>query len=50
MTSVEFPEDLWRAVKDRALDEQTSLRAVLIAALDLYLKTKPKKKGASNAR
>ncbi len=48
-TSLEIPEELWRAAKVRAIDEGSDLRAVIIAALELYLKTKPKK-GASNAR
>jgi hypothetical protein len=37
-----MPESLWRRVKVRALDERTDLRAVVLAALDAYLKTKPK--------
>ncbi len=37
-TTVELPEDLWRAAKIRAMDERSDLRSVLIAALDAFLK------------
>lgn len=36
-TTVELPQDLWRASKIRAMDEQTDLRSVVIAALRAYL-------------
>lgn len=45
-TTVELPEPLWRAAKIRAMDERTDFRSVVIAALDAYLRTKPKKGGA----
>lgn len=48
-TSLEIPEELWRATKIRVIDEGSDLRAVIIAALELYLKTKPKKE-ATRAR
>lgn len=38
-TTVELPQDLWRASKIRALDDQTDLRSVVIAALRAYLET-----------
>ena len=41
-TTVDLPETLWRAAKIRALDERSDLRAVVIAALETYLKAKPK--------
>ena len=44
-TTVELPESLWRAAKIRAMDERTDLRRVIIAALEGYLKTKPRKEG-----
>lgn len=44
-TTVDLPEPLWRAAKLRAMDERTDLRAVVIAALEAYLKTKRKKEG-----
>jgi len=44
-TTLEIPEDTWRAAKIRALDEGTDFRSVVIAALTLYLATKPKKGG-----
>ena len=42
-TTVELPEELWRAAKIRAMDERSDLRSVLIAALATYLK--PSRKG-----
>ena len=36
-TTVELPQELWRASKIRAMDEQTDLRSVVIAALKAYL-------------
>ena len=41
-TTVDLPETLWRAAKIRALDERSDLGAVVIAALETYLKAKPK--------
>ena len=37
-TTVELPQDVWRAAKIRAMDEQTDLRSVVISALRAYLK------------
>jgi hypothetical protein len=37
-TTVELPQELWRAAKIRAMDEQTDLRSVVIAALGVYLR------------
>jgi hypothetical protein len=45
-TTVDLPEELWRAAKIRAMDERTDLRSVIIAALDAHLKAKPKRGGA----
>ncbi len=42
-TTVDLPEALWRAAKIRAMDERKDLRSVIIAALEAYLKAKPKK-------
>jgi hypothetical protein len=36
-TTVDLPQALWRAAKIRALDDQTDLRSVVIAALRAYL-------------
>lgn len=36
-TTVDLPQELWRAAKIRAMDEQTDLRSVVIAALRAYL-------------
>ena len=44
-TTVDLPESLWRAARIRAMDERTNLRKVVIAALEGYLKTKPRKEG-----
>jgi hypothetical protein len=44
-TTVDLPADLWRAVKLRATYEpDKSLRAVMLAALQLYLATPPTQK------
>ena len=37
-TTVELPEELWRAAKIRAMDERADLRTVLIRALENYLR------------
>jgi hypothetical protein len=42
-TTVELPEEIWRAAKIRAMDERTDFRSVVIVALEAYLKTKAKK-------
>ena len=44
-TSVDLPEPLWRSVKIRAIDEGSDLRTIVIEALELYLKQKPRKEG-----
>ena len=36
-TTVDLPQPLWRAAKIRAMDEQSDLRSVIIAALRKYL-------------
>ncbi len=38
-TTVELSDALWRRAKVRAVDERSDLRAVIIAALEMYLKT-----------
>lgn len=45
-TTVDLPEDIWRAAKIRAMDERKDLRSVIIEALAAHLKNKPKKGGA----
>ena len=42
-TTIELPEPLWKAAKVRAMDERKDLRAVVIAALEAYLKTRAKR-------
>lgn len=44
-TSVELPEALWHKAKQRALDERTDLRALIIRGLELVLARKPRKGG-----
>ena len=39
-TTVELPQDLWRAAKIRAVNENTDLRSVIIAALSSYLRSR----------
>ena len=43
-TTVDLPEDLWRATKIRAMDDRTDLRSVIIAALETYLNNRSPKK------
>jgi hypothetical protein len=38
-TTVDLPQELWRAAKIRAMDDHTDLRSVVIAALRTYLQT-----------
>ena len=38
-TTVDLPQELWRAVKIKAVNEQSDLRSVVIAALRAYLKS-----------
>jgi hypothetical protein len=38
-TTIEFPPDVWRAAKIRAMDERTDFRAVVVKALRAYLAT-----------
>lgn len=42
-TTIELPEKLWRAAKVRALDDRIDFRSVVIAALEEYLRPRPKK-------
>jgi hypothetical protein len=46
-TTVDLPQELWRAAKIRAMDERSDLRSVIVAALEAHLKTKPKRGGVS---
>lgn len=46
-TTVDLPQDLWRAAKIRAMDEHSDLRSVIIAALRSYLDLR--EDGAENA-
>jgi hypothetical protein len=36
-TTIELPEQVWRAAKIRALDDYADLRTVVVAALTAYL-------------
>ena len=36
-TTVDLPQELWRAAKIRAMDEHSDLRSVIITALRAYL-------------
>lgn len=40
-TSLDLPLSLWKATKVRAVEENTDFRAVVIAALEMYLGVKP---------
>jgi hypothetical protein len=49
-TSIEIPEDLWRAAKIRAIDERKNLQDVIADALTTHLRLhrkEPKKGGSS---
>lgn len=48
-TSVEIPEDVWRAAKIRALDEKKNFQDVVAEALREFLR-KPKKGGEKDER
>lgn len=43
-TSIEIPEEIWRAAKIRAMDERKNFQDLVAAALREYLK-RPKKGG-----
>ena len=36
-TTIEIPEPIWRATKQRALDDDLDMRTVVIAALESFL-------------
>lgn len=38
-TSLSLPRDLWKRAHVRAMDEDRDLQDVIVAALELYLKT-----------
>jgi len=48
-TSIEIPEDVWRAAKIRAMDEKKNFQDVVAEALRDYLK-KQKKGGGKDER
>jgi hypothetical protein len=48
-TSIEIPEDVWRAAKIRAMDEKKNFQDVVADALRDYLK-KQKKGGGKDER
>lgn len=37
-TSVEIPDDLWKAAKHKAIEEGIDLKGIIIKALEEYLK------------
>ncbi len=44
-TSVEIPDNLWKAAKIMAVEETKDLKTIIIEALEEYLKSKKKKEG-----
>lgn len=48
-TSIEIPEDVWRAAKIRAMDEKKNLQDIVAEALREFLK-KPKKGGGKDEK
>lgn len=49
-TTVDLPVDVWRAAKIRAMDDQTDLRSVVIAALREFLDVTEAPQGARAKR
>ncbi len=43
-TTLELPEELWRAAKVKALEDRSDLRTVIMAALERYLREQAKRK------
>jgi len=43
-TTLEIPEKLWERAKRTALNERTSLKALIVEGLELRLQRKPEKK------
>lgn len=43
-TSLTLPEDLWKATQHRVIETRSSLRQIVIEALEAYLKTPPKQR------
>jgi len=46
-TTIRVPEDLWRRVKIRAIDEGTSVQEIVTVALKAYLKAPVRKTGGA---
>jgi hypothetical protein len=46
-TTLEIPEKLWERAKRQALDERTSLRALILEGLEMRLARMPPRKGKS---
>jgi hypothetical protein len=49
-TTIELPEPIWRAAKQRALDDGLDLRSIVIVALERYLGKRRARKYAMNRR
>jgi hypothetical protein len=49
-TTVEIPENLWRAAKHRALDDNSDLRGVIVTALEKHLRAKAKEPKSRDRR
>jgi hypothetical protein len=49
-TTVEIPDDVWTAAKQRALDERSDLRAVIVQALRKHLRLKSEERPKKEAR
>jgi hypothetical protein len=41
--TVDTPESLWQQAKMRAVEERRDLRAIVLEALEAYLKIKPRR-------
>lgn len=42
-TTLELPEELWKAAKMKALEDRSDLRSVIMAALERYLRETAKR-------
>jgi predicted transcriptional regulator len=49
-TSIDIPDDLWKAAKHLAVEKEKDLRDIIIEALKNHLKKKMKHEGARKVR
>jgi hypothetical protein len=49
-TTIELPEPIWRAAKQRALDDGLDMRSIVIASLDRFLAKRAVKRDSITKR